>query len=193
VDGANKETYEKIRLGGNYDIMIKNIKKFLSLKKESELKKPKTILQTMIMKSTENQIKTVIEMWRPLVDEVSVVAVTEYGDVHGLSLVQGEPDSHKIPCSLLWFSLTILWNGDVTVCCSDIGGELIIANILENDLRHIWNSDKLNEMRRIHRKRLLEKVPRCNECESINVDLKRKKATLVSKVVGALGKYREGK
>lgn len=184
VDGANKETYENIRLRGNYDITIKNIKKFLSLKENLKLARPKTILQTIIMKDTKDQIGAIVDMWHPLVDEVKVVPVTEYGSISGLSLVHGDRDSHKIPCSLLWFSMSVLWNGDVTICCNDIGGELVIGNALENDLGSLWNSNKLNGIRRIHRKGEWEKVPRCNKCEFINVVLIMKKNVLVSEVAG---------
>lgn len=184
VDGANKETYENIRLKSNYDIAIKNIKRFLSLKYTLKLERPKTILQTIIMKDTKDQIGAIVDMWHPLVDEVKVVPVNEYGSISGLSLVHGDRDSHKISCSLLRFSMSVLWNGDVTICCNDIGGELVIGNALENELGSLWNSSKLNEIRRIHRKGEWEKVPRCNKCEVINIDLIMKKNALVSEVIG---------
>ncbi|MFA5406159.1 MAG: radical SAM protein [Candidatus Nanoarchaeia archaeon] len=38
IDGATKETYEKIRVGSNFDVVTKNIKKLIELKKE--MKKP---------------------------------------------------------------------------------------------------------------------------------------------------------
>ena len=34
IEGATKETYEKIRVGANYDKVIDNIKRFIQLKKE---------------------------------------------------------------------------------------------------------------------------------------------------------------
>ncbi len=188
VDGACKETYEKIRVGGNFDTVTANIKRFLALKKEIGLDKPRTVFQTIIMKGTENEIGTVIDTWHPLVDEVSVAAVAEYGHIGGVSLVKRNRKSPRIPCPLLWFSLSIQWNGDVTVCCNDMGGELVIGNITRDNLKSLWQSDKLNEMRRILRKGQTGKIPRCDRCEAINVDLIRQKKALVAGVASKAGR-----
>jgi molybdenum cofactor biosynthesis enzyme MoaA len=127
VDGNCKDTYSKIRVGGDFDKVTANIRRFLSLKKEMGLIKPKTILQTIIMTSTRDEIKAVIDAWHPLVDEVSVSAVAEYGDVDRVSLLKRNRHSARIPCPLLWISQSIQWNGDVTVCCNDMGGDLVIG------------------------------------------------------------------
>jgi radical SAM protein with 4Fe4S-binding SPASM domain len=137
------------------------------------------------MKGTGDEIGTIIDTWHPLVDEVSVSAVTEYGSVRGLSLVQANRGSPRIPCPLLWFSLSILWNGDVTVCCNDIGGELVIGNINESSLRSLWQGEIINEMRRILRNGEAGKIPKCDRCEAINVDLIVKKKALIARMAGS--------
>jgi radical SAM protein with 4Fe4S-binding SPASM domain len=187
VDGACKETYAKIRLGGDFDKVTANIKRFLALKKQMGRDKPRTILQTIIMQSTRDEVGTVIDTWNPLVDEVSVSAVTEYGSIGGVSLVHVNRDSPRIPCPLLWISLSVLWNGDVTVCCNDMGGDMVIGNITENSLRNLWQNDRLNEMRKILRKGKPGKFPRCDRCEVINVDLLIKKKKLVAGMAGSAG------
>jgi radical SAM protein with 4Fe4S-binding SPASM domain len=187
VDGACQETYEKIRVGGNFATVTENLKRFLALKKEMGLDKPRTVFQTIIMKGTENEIGTVIDTWHPLVDEVSVAAVAEYGDVGGVSLVRRNRKSPRIPCPLLWFSLSVQWNGDVTVCCNDMGGELVIGNITRDSLKDLWQSDRLNTMRRVLRKGEKGRIPRCDRCEAINVDLIRRKKALVAGVADRAG------
>jgi radical SAM protein with 4Fe4S-binding SPASM domain len=179
VDGACKETYEKIRVGGNYDTVVKNIKRFLSLKKKLGLEKPRTIFQTIVMKTTKDEIMPVIDTWHALVDEVSVSAIAEYGSVGGLSTIKSKKNPARIPCPLLWISLSIQWNGDVTVCCNDMGGDLVIGNVTSDSLKSLWQSEKLNEMRRILRTGKPGKIPRCDRCEAINVDLIIKKKVLV--------------
>ena len=44
-DGFTKEKYEKIRIGGNFDTTIKNILRFLEIKKATKSKKPETALE----------------------------------------------------------------------------------------------------------------------------------------------------
>jgi radical SAM protein with 4Fe4S-binding SPASM domain len=184
VDGASKETYEKIRLRGNYRTVTENIEKFLSLKKNGGLEKPKIKLQTIIMRDTRDEINAVVERWYPLVDEVSVTTVMEYGSIRGLSPLQKNPKSPKIPCFMLWYSLSILWNGDVTICCNDMGGELVIGNIADHSLKELWESDKINEIRRMFRTGELSAIPKCDKCEATNIDLIIKKKALVASVAG---------
>jgi radical SAM protein with 4Fe4S-binding SPASM domain len=188
VDGACQETYEKIRVGGNFDTVAANLKRFLALKKEMGLDKPRTVLQTIIMQGTEGEIGTVIDTWHPLVDEVSVAAVAEYGNIGGVSLIRRHRKSARIPCPLLWFSLSVQWNGDVTVCCNDMGGELVIGNVTRDSLKSLWQGEKLNGMRQILRRGQTGRIPRCDRCEAINVDLIRQKKALVARVAATAGK-----
>ena len=39
LDAATKETYEKVRLGGKYDVTMRNIENFLRIKKEENYQK----------------------------------------------------------------------------------------------------------------------------------------------------------
>ncbi len=183
VEGASNNIYGKIRRGGNYEIVQNNIHCFLNLKKELGVTKPETRIETLIMKGTENEIKKIVEYWQPYVNKVMVSSVCEYGGVRGLSLLEKNMKSKKILCPSLWRSLAVLWNGDVTVCCGDLAGDLVIGNIMKSDIRSLWNSTKLNEMRRIHRKREFEKIPRCNDCEDIYLDLIRRKEAFISQVL----------
>ena len=51
-------------------------------------------------------------------------------------------------CEWLYYSVTILWNGDVVPCCRDAQGEYVMGNILEQDFNEIWNGRKFKEFRR---------------------------------------------
>ncbi len=53
VDGVSAATYEKVRRGGNYDRVLRNIKRFTHLKNTGKYDKPETGLQTIIMNGTE--------------------------------------------------------------------------------------------------------------------------------------------
>jgi radical SAM protein with 4Fe4S-binding SPASM domain len=62
IDAASKATYQKIRKGGNYDIMISNIKRFLKARANS-IKNNLTRLQFIVQPLNEHEIKQFIEFW----------------------------------------------------------------------------------------------------------------------------------
>jgi radical SAM protein with 4Fe4S-binding SPASM domain len=190
VDGVSAATYEKVRWGGNYDRVIRNIKRFTHLKNTGEYVKPETVLQTIIMNGTEEETNMIIQTWRGVVDRIAITVVTENADNEGVSLLEINPNSKKIPCSMLWNTLAVFGNGDVTVCCTDIVGDLVIGNILTDSLQSLWKGTKFNQMREIHRKRQFEKIPKCSDCEVINIDAIKKKKDLISQVAPTTyGKY----
>lgn len=59
-------------------------------------------------------------------------------------------------CRELDHTLVILWNGDVTKCCWDVGGQLVYDNIVGKSIFKVWNSQHMNSLR---------KVGHCEGCE----------------------------
>lgn len=58
--------------------------------------------------------------------------------------------SLKEPCCKYYGGLTVLWNGDVTVCgCTDINGtsQLVLGNVLKNSLKELWEGAMLERIR----------------------------------------------
>lgn len=50
-------------------------------------------------------------------------------------------------CSLPFKQLGILWNGDVTMCCLDYDGDLVIGNIKDSSIETMLNSEAANRVR----------------------------------------------
>lgn len=54
----------------------------------------------------------------------------------------------KNSCPWIYYSTVVAWNGDVYPCCRDVHGEHLMGNILEDDLKEIWNGERYREFRR---------------------------------------------
>lgn len=61
VDGASKETYEKIRVGGNFEEVKENIRRFNELRVLSGRKKPKTIIRFLASSWNVHEMPKIIE------------------------------------------------------------------------------------------------------------------------------------
>ncbi len=68
-------------------------------------------------------------------------------------------------CAYLWTRLLVFWNGDVTLCCKDYNGKLVLGNANKTPLKDIWLGARMMELRRLHVDGLRRTVPICNHCE----------------------------
>jgi MoaA/NifB/PqqE/SkfB family radical SAM enzyme len=63
MDGATKEIYEKIRVGGKFEQVEQNIRQFLQLKKERK-RKPFTVIQFITMAENEKEVDLFSKKWQ---------------------------------------------------------------------------------------------------------------------------------
>ena len=158
-DGASKETYEKIRLGANFEHVTSNIKKFLEIK-DKKKSNTFTVLQLICMSETEDEIQDFISQWDiDGVDGVRIRQVTHSGD-------QGKFNnrSKKQPCYWLWSDPHVQADGTVVPCCQDVNAVYPIGNINKQSLGEIWNSEKMIKLREKHIDGNLEDLSLCQNC-----------------------------
>ncbi|MFC1668550.1 radical SAM/SPASM domain-containing protein [Chlamydiota bacterium] len=143
LDGIG-DTYEKIR-GYSYEKIEDQI---LLLIKKRKISNSNLIIDVSMVgsKDTENDIKIFKNKWKHLVNGIQI-----------LSYFDHTKKNRNSKCRELWRgNPQILWDGTVTVCCVDWGGEFNIAKIGPNgfNLQKIWNSEKIKTLRLLHTKNL---------------------------------------
>ena len=155
LDGSTRETYEKLRVKGEYEQVEQNIVNFLKLKREMHLKKLHTIIQIIHMNETETEIIDFIKRWKPYVDEVLIKPYSTWADqVEGIKELS-KPEhrfkpkiKRRYPCLWPWVTVVIQWNGDVVPCCYDYDSKYILGNVKEKSLVEIWNGEEVLNLRR---------------------------------------------
>ncbi|MDM8537808.1 SPASM domain-containing protein [Desulfobacterales bacterium HSG17] len=70
----------------------------------------------------------------------------------------------SMPCGAPFSEVSILWNGDVVLCCYDYDGFNVIGNIKEKTLNKIWNDKKILKIRDIFKSRNTHLLPLCKKC-----------------------------
>lgn len=58
----------------------------------------------------------------------------------------------------------VLWDGKITICCHDIGGEMAFGDVYNNSLTEIWNSDYYINLRKNILKSNFPKGSLCERC-----------------------------
>ena len=62
LDGATKETYEKIRVGANFDKVVSNARRLIQIKREMRKKRPEVKINTVVCSTNYRELPAIIEL-----------------------------------------------------------------------------------------------------------------------------------
>lgn len=167
-DGDNKEDYESMRVGANYEEVLENVFKFLELKKKRGRDKPFVSLQ--MIKLVDNPQQEVdpgfIAQFKGLpIDEFSPINPHNWrGEKNDIQ--QRERGSHYYPCQFLWAAMSIAWDGKV-VCCSDLNGRYPLGDISSQSIMDIWNGEQMVRHRRLLIEKRYNELDLCRDCHAL--------------------------
>jgi radical SAM protein with 4Fe4S-binding SPASM domain len=162
-DGANKETYEKIRRLANFEETLANIRRFLEFKKQAK-RAPTTQIQFIYMNENKEELKDFVSLWKKTAaDHVRFKPYFRFPDEKD-NLGPGTEARSAKPCFLLWRQIAIFWDGTVVSCCWDFLGQTPLGNIKDSALSEIWNGPALQDMRRKHIEGRMKEIPLCKTC-----------------------------
>ena len=161
LDGINKNTYEMIRVGGQFERNLANVKRFLRLKYELKAKCFVDI-QFILINDNKDEAIHMSEIFTK--EEQSVINMYRIKPVYNSPSITTEKIIHKHPCYFLWSTMTIIWDGCVVMCCMDYDAEVLLGDINDMSVKEIWNNQKIASLRRLHKKLDYEKMPICNKC-----------------------------
>jgi radical SAM protein with 4Fe4S-binding SPASM domain len=69
-----------------------------------------------------------------------------------------------IGCYHPFYKMNVLFNGDVILCCHDWNRATAVGNVIEPSLKEVWNSPKMNEVRRLILRKRYAGVDSCKYC-----------------------------
>ncbi len=162
-DGIDKNLYETTRRGLSFDEVQRNINEFMEMRQKKHFKKPQVSISCLDLSSDTKAKNKFLHYWRRRVDNVSIGKVHNWGNLRNF---KKSPAVRKLPCFRLWSKLTILWNGEVALCCVDYDGQIVLGNVCENTIADVWKGKCLKEIRQFHLRGEFDKVPICKFCSA---------------------------
>lgn len=175
-DGYDKETYESIRCGANFEKTLTNIIEFLKIKRRGKNKSPFTVLTVIDFSSKKNKNlsekrkKQFLRHFNSLpLDALRIRKPHNWGGEFNTDESQANYRSlfGFVPCTFLWYALVIFWNGTVVPCPQDFFGKLAIGNIKENSLIQLWNSENERFLRDKMTRNSYKILSPCNKCDRL--------------------------
>ena len=160
IGAATKEFYEKVR-GKNFDKVMNNILQFLELRKTSEWQ-PRVMVQIINLPEYP-EMKTEIKMFRKFWSNYDV-EIQEWENLTWGVFEYKDANKKRYPCYSLWESMVVNSDGIVSACCMDWRQQLITGNANKQNLKDIWQGEKLREFRKIHIEGREEELSACATC-----------------------------
>lgn len=163
MDGATRETYEKIRVGADFDKLISNIKAFHDIRMTKKRVTPFIRIQMVRMKDNRDEVQDFFDMWSTIADDIAVKDVTNRGQGNQLN-VGDQITTGRKRCNQPWQRMIVARDGKVFPCCSDWDRTYEIGDANTTALKDIWKSDKMEALRDINRQGRMDEVDPCKNC-----------------------------
>ena len=171
LDALTKETYEKVRLGAKYDVTMKNIERFLEIKKQEKFELPMVGVNFCKTKFNEHEEDKFIEKW---IDKVDFFVIqdfqppdldTNYSEyLSSESVFRKNIEESGYNCQQPWQRVLVRSNGEVCPCCAFFSTELSLGNMKDHNLHELWNSKEMHELRSMHKLGNYGDNPWCKKC-----------------------------
>ena len=194
LDAATKETYDKIRIGGDYHKIIRNIDRFLEIREEMGTRLP--LLRVNFVRVPENihELDMFTEMWKDKADLIGIQDVLGIMEKYDKSKKEGYDSSvEKFNCAQPYQRMTVRSNGHILPCCLFHGIDIPVAklkhgiegvemkgddgiffkddearkrvsSLMIRSIEEAWNSDEMKYFRDIHKKGEYWRNPSCKKC-----------------------------
>ena len=192
LDAQTKETYEKIRTGGNFEDVIKKALRFLEIREEMNVKLPTLRVNFVKTEINKHELDDFVKFWENKADSIGIQDLVGIMDGFGKK-TQNDLEkmalSGDFRCAQPFQHLTVRYDGSILPCCAFYGAEIPIgqlktdkkikfsevdniglldkstkSKLLIGTIEELWKSKQMEFFREIHKKGEFWKHPVCKKC-----------------------------
>jgi radical SAM protein with 4Fe4S-binding SPASM domain len=163
VDGADQESYEAYRKGGDLGRAEEGVRNLVRMRKELGTRSPRIILQFLVMRHNQEQVQAVRKRAKELgADKVWIKSVQLEYPESGDEFI---PEDHsryvknedgewqlkgrlKNRCKRLWHTTVVTSDGLVVPCCFDKRAEFPLGDANGSGMDKIWRGKAYREFRK---------------------------------------------
>lgn len=143
LDAITAETYDRVRVGGDFSKVMGNIHAFLSIKADRKATKPELIAQFIVMDENEHEVELFKEYW--LAKGVIVKIRPKLGWGHGVKAenleVMREEVTRDFACAWLTRTVSIHWDGTFAQCDADHEGIYSPGDLKTQTIKKVWDGE----------------------------------------------------
>ena len=163
ADAADAETYAQLRVNGDFEKVMGNIKRFKEIKERDY---PNSRLITRVSGvafDRERQDHKAIEtFWGDYVDQVAFVDYNPWENAY-----ESAPNGVDEACSDLWRRCFVWWDGKMNPCDVDYRSFLCPGTVENESLSDIWTGRGYSTLRAKHLEVQRQSLTPCRGCVSV--------------------------
>ena len=165
VDAATSETYDKQRLSGKFNLVVKNILDFVEERNRRGLTYP--LVRVSFVRNALNihEEEDFAKFWVDKVDMLAFQTMTEVPDLDSGLTIKNQVNETK-GCTFPFKQLVVDYEGDILPCCKMGGKKLLLGNIDSMTLQEAWSSGKMRDLQLMHKNNRWHENPVCDRCIS---------------------------
>ncbi len=179
-DGYDKETYENIRRGSNFEITLGNILNFLRLKKAQGKQRPFSVFEVIdfsakpgtssgLLNVTKEQLAFQKQFEETPLDKFVLKAPHNWAGTHDADGNPLHPEKY-CACTFPWYAMVVFWNGHVSPCPQDFFNNLCLGSIQESSIREVWHGKALINIREKMKYKKYHSLNPCATCDLLYRD-----------------------
>lgn len=185
IYGGNQKRYQEVTNSKQADItsIYGNLEMIQKIKAEKGLDKPFVSAKMLDTFTEENQ--EFLDKFSKVADEVYIdkphnwIAHEEKSFIRSLYKKEQEEalkqdldntSSGRIACPMPFTTLAIRSDGAVSPCCVDWVGGTNLGNIVEENIKDIWNGEKMYQFRKMQLENRRYENESCKKCELVQND-----------------------
>ncbi len=179
-DGYEKETYENIRRGANFENTLENILNFLRIKKAQGQQHPFTVFEVIdfsVKPGTPARLIPVTAAQQAFQQQFEGLPLNKFvlkapHNWAGTYDADGNPvhPAKYCACTFPWYALVVFWNGNVSPCPQDFFNNLCPGNLNDSSIQDVWQGESLVTLREKMKYKKYHDLNPCATCDLLYRD-----------------------
>jgi MoaA/NifB/PqqE/SkfB family radical SAM enzyme len=148
LDGMTPESYVKYRKGGNFALVLENVKKFGDQRRRLQTSRPLLVLKMVVFPHNKHEVAMATKVYKSLGFD-SIEFDLDHASIEAVQATQQNNEylvSHRRACFWPWTAPTVGWDGEVQPCCKQMN-QIALGNAAEQDILKIWRGENFARLR----------------------------------------------
>jgi radical SAM protein with 4Fe4S-binding SPASM domain len=167
MQGLTEKEYAYMRKNNKLLEITEKIK-YLAEKRKN---KPHIQISTTISNRDNKQdVEEFKRKWSDYADLVTV-GVTSWTrvakmqpNIYDITGIKPDEKKEHLPCQDILTKMCIYSNGDVTVCCDDTEGKMVLGNVMKDKMKELWDSEAYKGLRLLLKNMKMDMFELCKNC-----------------------------
>lgn len=166
IDAYEKETYDKVRPGGDLFKVVENVKRIIKIKDQMQSVTPLIRVNFVRTEINEHELPFFVDYWDNKVDMIGIQEMVKppvsNADLKSKTTYNKIKEGFK--CSFPFKQLVINNEGNILPCCTFYGEQFNMGNIRDDKIIDVWNSKQMKVLRQIHKDGKYFENEICKKC-----------------------------